>query len=83
MNNRHNPTRITTIAIEYNGNDKGTAEMYIKTSIKSEPRTTVYRRMKTVADRNKNVKNWALTGYILQKNPLETNYPMKNSHSWH
>ena len=64
MNNSATTRRITKIAIEYNGNDKGTAERVYQNNLLSRDPALQFKEMKTVADRNKNVKNWALTGYI-------------------
>lgn len=64
MNNSATTRRITKIAIEYNGNDKGTAERVYQNNLMSRDPALQFKEMKTVADRNKNVKNWALTGYI-------------------
>ncbi|QQM28206.1 relaxase/mobilization nuclease domain-containing protein [Elizabethkingia sp. M8] len=64
MNNSANTRRISKIAIEYNGNDKGTAQRVYQNNLLSQDPALQFKEMKTVADRNKNVKNWALTGYI-------------------
>ena len=64
MNNSATTRRISKIAIEYNGNDKGTAERVYQNNLLSHDPEQQFKEMKTVADRNKNVKNWALTGYI-------------------
>lgn len=64
MNNSATTRRITKIAIEYNINDKGTAERVYQNNLMSRDPALHFKEMKTVADRNKNVKNWALTGYI-------------------
>ncbi len=64
MNNSATTRRITKIAIEYNGNDKGTAERVYQNNLMSRDPALQFKEMKSVADRNKNVKNWALTGYI-------------------
>ena len=64
MNNSATTRRITKIAIEYNGNDKGTAERVYQNNLLSQNPEQQFTEMKTVAERNKNVKNWALTGYI-------------------
>ncbi len=64
MNNSATTRRITNIAIEYNGNDKGTAERVYQNNLMSRDPALQFKEMKAVADRNKNVKNWALTGYI-------------------
>ena len=64
MNNSATTRRITKIAIEYNGNDKGTEERVYQNNLLSQNPEQQFTEMKTVADRNKNVKNWALTGYI-------------------
>lgn len=64
MNNSATTRRISKIAVEYNGNDKGTAQMVYSNNLLSEDPEKQFREMKAIADRNKNVKNWALTGYI-------------------
>lgn len=64
MNNSATTRRISKIAVEYNGNDKGTAEMVYSNNLLSEDPELQFKEMKAVANRNKNVKNWALTGYI-------------------
>ena len=64
MNNSATTRRISKIAVEYNGNDKGTAEMVYGNNLLSEDPEIQFKEMKAVANRNKNVKNWALTGYI-------------------
>lgn len=64
MNNSATTRKITKIAIEYNGNDKGTAEMMAYNLLISEIPENQYIEMKTIVNRNKNVKNWALTGYV-------------------
>ena len=64
MNNSATTRRISKIAVEYNGNDKGTAEMVYCNNLMSENPVLQFKEMKAVAYRNKNVKNWALTGYI-------------------
>ena len=64
MNNSASTRRISKIAVEYNGNDKGTAEMVYSNNLLCEDPELQFKEMKAVANRNKNVKNWALTGYI-------------------
>lgn len=64
MNNSATTRRISKIAVEYNGNDRGTAEMVYCNNLLSEDAELQFREMKAVANRNKNVKNWTLTGYI-------------------
>ena len=64
MNNSATTRRISKIAVEYNGNDKGTAEMVYSNNLLCEDPELQFKEMKAVANRNKNVKNWALTGYI-------------------
>ncbi|MCW3167878.1 relaxase/mobilization nuclease domain-containing protein [Chryseobacterium sp. 09-1422] len=64
MNNSATTRNISKIAIEYNGNDKGTARRIYQNNLVTEDPEHQFKEMKTVADRNKNVKNWALTGYI-------------------
>ena len=64
MNNSATTRRITKIAIEYNSNDKGTAERVYQNNLLSQNPEQQFTEMKAVANRNINVKNWALTGYI-------------------
>jgi hypothetical protein len=64
MNNSATTRNISKIAIEYNGNDKGTAQRIYQNNLLSEDPKLQFKEMKSVANRNKNVKNWALTGYI-------------------
>ena len=70
MNNSATTRTITKIALEYNGNDKGTAEMVASNCILSSLTEAQFQEMKTVADRNSNVKKWALTGYISQPDEI-------------
>lgn len=70
MNNSATTRTITKIALEYNGNDKGTAEMVSSNNLLSSNPEGQYLEMKTVADRNSKVKKWALTGYISQPDEI-------------
>ena len=70
MNNSATTRAITKIALEYNGNDKGTAEMVASNYLLSSTAEGQFLEMKTVADRNPNVKKWALTGYISQPDEI-------------
>lgn len=70
MNNSATTRTITKIALEYNGNDKGTAEMVSSNCLLSSTPEGQYFEMKTVADRNPKVKKWALTGYISQPDEI-------------
>ena len=70
MNNSATTRTITKIALEYNGNDKGTAETVASNCLLSSTSEGQFLEMKTVADRNKNVKKWALTGYISQPDEI-------------
>lgn len=70
MNNSATTRVITKIALEYNGNDKGTAEMISSNSLLSSTPEGQYLEMKTVADRNPKVNKWALTGYISQPDEI-------------
>ena len=70
MNNSATTRTITKIALEYNGNDKGTAEMVASNYLLSSTSEGQFLEMKTVADRNTNVKKWALTGYISQPDEI-------------
>ena len=70
MNNSATTRAITKIALEYNGNDKGTAEMVASNYLLSSTAEGQFQEMKTVADRNSNVKKWALTGYISQPDEI-------------
>ncbi len=70
MNNSASTRTITKIALEYNGNDKGTAEMISSNCLLSSNPEGQFLEMKTVADRNLNVEKWALTGYISQPDDI-------------
>lgn len=70
MNNSATTRAITKIALEYNGNDKGTAEMVASNYLLSETAEGQFHEMKTVAERNSKVKKWALTGYISQPDEI-------------
>jgi hypothetical protein len=70
MNNSATTRTITKIALEYNGNDKGTAEMVASNYLLSDTIEGQFQEMKTVADRNSKVKKWALTGYISQPDEI-------------
>ena len=59
MNNSATTRKITKIAIEYNGNDKGTAEMMASNLLMSDRPEKQFIEMKTIVNRNQNVKNWA------------------------
>lgn len=68
MNNSATTRLISKIAFEYNGNDKGLAIGAASNFLLSSEPEQQYQEMKTVADRNSNVKKWALTGYISPPN---------------
>jgi len=70
MNNSVTTRTITKIALEYNGNDKGTAEMVSSNNLLSLTSEGQFQEMKTVAERNPKVKKWALTGYISQPDEI-------------
>ncbi|MEZ7528173.1 relaxase/mobilization nuclease domain-containing protein [Cloacibacterium normanense] len=70
MNNSATTRAITKIALEYNGYDKGTAEMVASNYLLSSTAEGQFLEMKTVADRNTNVRKWALTGYISQPDEI-------------
>ncbi|SUX47817.1 relaxase/mobilization nuclease domain-containing protein [Chryseobacterium indoltheticum] len=70
MNNSATTRTITKIALEYNGNDLGTAEMISSNCLLSSTPEGQYLEMKTVSERNPNVKKWALTGYISQPDEI-------------
>ena len=70
MNNSAATRTITKIALEYNGNDKGTAEIVASNCLLSLTAEGQFLEMKTVSDRNTNVKKWALTGYISQPDEI-------------
>ena len=70
MNNSATTRTITKIALEYNGNYKGTAEMVASNYLLSSTTEGQFQEMKTVADRNEKVKKWALTGYISQPDEI-------------
>ena len=70
MNNSATTRTIKKIALEYNANDKGTAEMISSNCLLSSNAEGQYLEMKTVADRNPKVKKWVLTGYISQPDEI-------------
>lgn len=70
MNNSATTRAITKIALEYNANDKGTAEMVSSNNLLSLTSEGQFKEMKTVAERNPKVKKWALTGYISQPDEI-------------
>ncbi|WP_312900387.1 relaxase/mobilization nuclease domain-containing protein [Chryseobacterium taichungense] len=73
MNNSATTRTITKIALEYNANDKGTAEMVASNYLLSDTSEGQFNEMKTVAERNTKVKKWALTGYISQPDEIGRN----------
>ena len=73
MNNSATTRRISKIAVEYNGNDKGTAEMVYYNNLMSENAEQQFLEMKTVAERNAKITNWAMTGYISPENGIHGN----------
>ena len=64
MNNSATTRIISKIALEYNGNDKGMAELAAVNFLLGSKPEDQFQEMKIVADRNHKVKKWALTGYI-------------------
>ena len=64
MNNSATTRMISKIALEYNGNDKGMAELAAVNFLLGSKPEDQFQEMKIVANRNSNVKKWALTGYI-------------------
>ncbi|MFC0343765.1 relaxase/mobilization nuclease domain-containing protein [Epilithonimonas hispanica] len=70
MNNSATTRAITKIALQYNGNDKGTAEMVASNYLLRDTAEGQFNEMKTVAERNTKVKKWALTGYISQPDEI-------------
>lgn len=70
MNNSATTRTITKIALEYNANDKGTAEKVASNYLLSDTAEGQFNEMKTVAERNLKVKKWALTGYISQPDEI-------------
>lgn len=56
MNNSATTRTITKIALEYNENDKGTAEMVASNYLLSKTSEGQFLEMKTVSERNSNVK---------------------------
>ncbi|MDN5477740.1 MAG: relaxase/mobilization nuclease domain-containing protein, partial [Chryseobacterium sp.] len=70
MNNSATTRTITKIALEYNANDKGTAEMVASNYLLSTTSEGQFLEMKTVSERNMKVKKWALTGYISQPDEI-------------
>ena len=73
MNNSATTRRISKIAVEYNGNDKGTAEMVYYNNLMSENAEHQFLEMKTVAERNAKITKWAMTGYISPENGIHGN----------
>lgn len=71
MNNSATTRRISKIAIEYNGNDKGTAECIYSNNLLSTTPEEQFAEMKFIAERNPNVKKWALT---INKNSLYSTF---------
>jgi deoxycytidylate deaminase len=78
MNNSATTRRISKIAVEYNGNDKGTAEMVYYNNLMSENAEHQFLEMKTVAERNAKITNWAMTGYISRRMEYMETFPMNN-----
>ena len=64
MNNSATTRMISKIALEYNGNDKGMAEIAAVNFLLGTNPEDQFQEMKIVADRNSKVKKWALTGYV-------------------
>ena len=64
MNNSATTRKISEIALEYNGNDKGMAVLAAVNFLLGRKPEDQFQEMKIVADRNHKVKKWALTGYI-------------------
>ena len=56
--------KISKIAFEYQGDDKGLSELVFSQNLLGETPEMQYEEMKAVAERNSNVEKWALTGYI-------------------
>ena len=73
MNNSATTRRISKIAVEYNGNDKGTAEMVYYNNLMSENAEHQFLEMKTVAERDAKITNWAMTDYISPENGIHGN----------
>ena len=70
MNNSATTRAIAKIALQYNGNDKGTAEMVASNYLLNDTSEGQFNEIKTVAERNTKVKKWALTGYISQPDEI-------------
>ena len=64
MNNSATTRIISKIALEYNGNDRGMAELAALNFLLGSKPEDQFEEMKIVADRNHKVTKWALTGYI-------------------
>lgn len=64
MNNSATTRKISKIAFEYQGDDKGLSELVFSQNLLGETPEKQYEEMKAVAERNSNVEKWALTGYI-------------------
>lgn len=64
MNNSATTRKISKIAFEYQGDDKGLSELVFNQNLLGKTPEMQYEEMKAVAERNSNVEKWALTGYI-------------------
>ena len=64
MNNSATTRKISEIALEYNGNDKGMAVIAVVNFLLGSKPEDQFQEMKIVADRNSKLKKWELTGYI-------------------
>ena len=64
MNNSATTRKISKIAFEYQGDDKGLSELVFSQNLLGETPEMQFEEMKAVAERNSNVEKWALTGYI-------------------
>ena len=64
MNNSATTRKISKIAFEYQGDDKGLSELVYMQNLLGETPEKQYEEMKVVAERNSNVEKWTLTGYI-------------------
>ncbi|MCK0205587.1 hypothetical protein [Ornithobacterium rhinotracheale] len=64
MNNSATTRRISKIAIQYNGDDLGKAQLVGLNLLLGDDAEQQFKEMKIVKQRNRKIKQWALTGYI-------------------
>ncbi|MGQ1943927.1 relaxase/mobilization nuclease domain-containing protein [Ornithobacterium rhinotracheale] len=64
MNNSATTRRISKIAIQYNGDDLGKAQLVGLNLLLGDDAEQQFKEIKIVKQRNRKIKQWALTGYI-------------------